>query len=97
VSACGLLTAGGIFALVHSLAGSVGIAVLAAVVSGAVAGMMMARPELGYAAGAGLAALAAFSGGFALVGVLSLAYGAIVAGSITRRTRVRATDLTLAA
>ncbi|MDH3500476.1 MAG: MFS transporter, partial [Acidimicrobiia bacterium] len=54
--------AGAVLAFVHSLNGAIGVAVLAAVVAGAVAGLFIARSHVGYGAGAGLAALAAFAG-----------------------------------
>ena len=94
VGAAGTFAAGGLLALVHSLAGSVGIAVVASVVAGALAGMLLARPELGYTAGAALAALAAFSGGFAFVGVVALGYAIVVGYSLAHRTAARTIDLT---
>jgi hypothetical protein len=94
ITAGGLLVAGGLLSVLHSLNGAVGIAVLVAVIAGVVGGVTMARPEIGYAAGAGLAALAALMGGFVIVGLFALAYAVLTAVSARRHARVRVIDLT---
>ena len=88
ITAGALFVAGALLATVHSLSGAIGVAVVAAVVTGVVAGMLIARPNLGYAAGGALAALAAFAGGFLIVGVFAAFYAALVGRSL-RPARTR--------
>ena len=93
VVAGGMFLAGGLLSVVHSLNGAVGMAVLVAIIAGVLGGVVITRPEVGYAAGAGLAAAASFMGGFAFVGLIALAYCAMVAARARRRTH-RVIDLT---
>ncbi len=78
IVAAGLAVAGALLSIVHSLTGSVGVALMVAGVTALICGLAVAQPTILGEMGLALAVVAAFTSGLAWAGVVLLTYGTVV-------------------